>query len=183
MARALALLGVLVSAVLLLAAPAGAHSETGQMTVITAEQNGPTTVHVEVGITYTDDGHLAEGATVSVTFAGSGGPSLTAPVRLDHVSGGRYGAEVELAPGTWEANVASMNPESSATATVVVRPDFGTTTSAPSTTTTSVPSVITEEADSGTSWTVPVIVVVAVALAIGAAIGVLLAFRKRPPST
>ncbi len=186
MGRFPALLAAALASLLLLlwAAPAGAHSETGEMTVIVAEQTGPSTVRLEVGITFTNDGHLAEEATVSATFAGSGGPSLTAPVTLGHISGGRYGTEVELASGTWEANIASIDPEASATTTVVVSPDFGTTTttSPSSTTTTAAPVVETDSSDSGTSWAVPVIVV-AVALAVGAAIGVLLAFRKRPPST
>lgn len=156
--------------------PAGAHSDEGQMTVVAVGQSGPSTVDVEVGIVFANDGHLAEEATVTASFTGNVEIAID-PVVLPQISGGRYGTQVELPAGSWTIAIESSNPTASATASVEVGPIDATTTTSDVPTTTG--PTTQETSSEGSSWT-GTLITVAIALALGAALGTLLAFRNRP---
>lgn len=135
------------------AGTAGAHGGEGELTVTKVEQTGPTTVAVEVGIVYENDGHLAEDASVSATLTGPDGASV-GPVELARTGDttSLYAASIEVpGPGDWKVAVTSTEPEGSAEGTVAVVADADTsTTAAPSTTeapTTAVAEDTTDDSD------------------------------------
>jgi len=120
---------------LLTAAPAAAHSDAGEMTVLRAEQTGPSTIEVEVGIVYADE-HLAEEATVSVTA--TSGDATAGPVTLEGGGAGSsiYRGSLEVpSPGEWSLQLVAENPTADATATVSVVEEVATTTTEAPTTT------------------------------------------------
>ncbi|MBV6509412.1 MAG: hypothetical protein JJLCMIEE_02503 [Acidimicrobiales bacterium] len=131
---------------LLAASPATAHEDVGEMTVTGAEQIGPDLVRVEIGLLYADDGHFAEGATVSATFTAVDG-STVGPVPLAWLRDALYAAEVDLpAAGTWTVEVSSVEPTGTATASVEVTEEGGPTTApttAPATSTTTTATTAT----------------------------------------
>ena len=140
MSRAGALL-VAATAVLLtfLAGPAAAHSEEGQMTVVSATESEPMTISVEAGLVYSSDQHLAEDAEVWVD-ASTDGTQLE-PVRLTRAGEGSsvYAGEFPVpTAGEWTLAFESTNPAATAQATVTVTgAPAETTTGAPAETTTS----------------------------------------------
>ncbi|HTN99170.1 MAG TPA: hypothetical protein VL068_00740 [Microthrixaceae bacterium] len=129
---------------------ASAHSAEGTMTITKSEQVGPNRVHVEVGIAYAGDEHLATDAAVSATLTSSTG-DVVGPVTLNQVSADSslYEAEVDVTgPGTWTVAAKSTDPTASATAAIEVTATEESTTSTTSTsTTTSAPE--SEKADNG----------------------------------
>jgi hypothetical protein len=122
--------------VLVLGTPAaGAHSSDGELTLTKVEQTGPTSVDVEVGIVYANDGHLAEGATVTATLTGPGGATV-GPVDLTRTgeTTSLYAATVEVsAVGDWTVAVTSTDPTGEVSGSVAVAEGFAgtTTTEAP----------------------------------------------------
>jgi hypothetical protein len=135
------------------AGTAGAHGGEGELTVTKVEQTGPTTVAVEVGIVYENDGHLAEDASVSATLTGPDGASV-GPVELARTGDttSLYAASIEVpGPGDWKVAVTSTEPEGSAEGTVAVVADADTaTTAAPPATeapTTAVAEDTTDDSD------------------------------------
>ena len=148
-ARVIAALAVV--AVLLCGADlAGAHGDTGELTVTRAEQSGPNRIDLEVGIVHGDDGHIASDATVSATLVGPAGDTV-GPVPLAQVEpeSSLYAAEIEVSgPGSWAVAVDSTNP-SAGTQTeidVVQSPADGTDTTTSTTTTTAAPADGTDSA-------------------------------------
>ena len=107
------------------AAPAGAHDDAGEMDVTSAVQSGPSTVRLEVGIVYVNDGHLAEDATVTAELTGPDGTTV-GPVTLTRVddSSSLYGADVQVpAAGSWAATISSTEPTATASAAIEVAED------------------------------------------------------------
>jgi hypothetical protein len=119
-ARRLLALALLLAFVTLGASGAWAHSDEGVMTVTKAEQSGSNTVQLQAGIVYANDNDLAEQASVTATLTGPDGATV-GPVALVLETGSLYGAAVEVpSPGTWQVDVSSSEPASSASATVTV---------------------------------------------------------------
>ncbi len=91
---------------------AGAHGDTGEITVTRAEQIGPNRIDLEVGIVHGDDGHIATEATVSATLVGPAGDTV-GPVPLAQVDpeSSLYAAQIEVSgPGSWAVAIDSTNP-------------------------------------------------------------------------
>ena len=112
---AAALVAALALAVVLPATPAGAHDGPAIVDIEAAHPAGGTQVHYIVRVTWEDDGHPAEDATVTATAVGGDGAQLT-PVALAPVdSDGRYAGVVEYpAAGSWTVRVTSIKPTGSA---------------------------------------------------------------------
>lgn len=124
-----ALTAVLVVAV----SSAGAHGAEGELTLTKAEQTGPTTVEVEVGIVYANDGHLAEDAAVSATLTGPDGATV-GPVELIRTgeTTSLYAATVDVtAVGKWSVAVTSTEPAGTTSGSVTVVEGFAPTTTTP----------------------------------------------------
>jgi hypothetical protein len=130
----------------LLASPALAHGDEGEMTVTVAEQSGPNAVTIEVGILYSDDGHLAEEAVVNALLTASDGTTV-GPVELSGITGARYGAEVTVHTfGEWSVVITSENPSAQAQAIITVTETTTTTTTTAATTTTTTAATTTSTA-------------------------------------
>lgn len=115
------------------ALPAGAHGDEGELTLTRAEQSGPSTVEVEVGIVYANDGHLAQGATVTATLTGPDGATV-GPVTLTRTgeTTSLYAATVDVtAPGDWSVAVTSTEPTGSTSGSVTVVEGFAPATTTP----------------------------------------------------
>lgn len=100
---------------------AGAHDDAGAVTITRAEQVGPTSVLVEVGVVFAGDGHLAEEASVTATL--TSGDSTVGPVTLQHGDEGTslYSATIDVAnTGTWDIQVESSEPTGTTEGSVVV---------------------------------------------------------------
>ncbi len=141
-AAAIALVAVLFPGV------AAAHGASGTMTVTKFEQSGPERVRLEVGLVYEGDEHLAEDATVTATLTSPTGENV-GPIDLPRVSpdSSLYGADIEVAtPGAWSAEITSVEPAATATATVEVVAESTTTTTAASDTTPTTAPVTTAPA-------------------------------------
>lgn len=127
-------LTVLVGGLSLFPAAASAHGDEGELTVTSFEQVSSTAVRLEVGIVYAGDGHLAEDASVTATFAGPSGARV-GPVELVRTGDttSLYAATVEVpAPGGWSALISSTTPDGQASGSVTVDDEFA-APSAPST--------------------------------------------------
>lgn len=101
---------------------ASAHDDKGVMEVTQATQTGPSTVHLEVGVVYEGDGHLAQDAVVTATLTGPDGTTV-GPVELAAVSetSSLYAADIEVGgTGSWAATVSSTEPTASATTAIEV---------------------------------------------------------------
>jgi hypothetical protein len=134
-------------AILGLGSPAGAHGDDGDMEIITLAPVGSDAVRIEVGITYTSDGELAEDAQVEAVLRADN--VTVGPQMLGRSSGGRYSAEIVVpAPGTWAVSVTSSDPTADATGAVTVNPPV--TTAAPTTTTATTTTVATTTTEAPT---------------------------------
>ena len=80
-ALALALAGTVLFAVT--AAPASAHGDEGQMTVLSATESEPMTISVEAGLVYAGDEHLAEEAEVWVDASTEGAQAASRHAGID----------------------------------------------------------------------------------------------------
>lgn len=189
-ALALVLAGTTLFAVT--AGPVAAHSDEGQMTVVSATESEPMTISVEAGLVYAGDQHLAEEAEVWVDASTEG--TQLEPVQLTRSGEGSsvYSAQFPVpTAGEWTLSLESTNPEATAQATVtvqgqpvqstttsVVAPTSETTTSSPATDDTETAAATEDEdEDDGLSSVVIALVVVGV-LVLGAA-GFAIAQRRR----
>lgn len=177
----------------LLAGPAAAHSDEGEMTVVSATESEPMTISVEVGLVYAGDQHLAEEAEVWVD-ASTDGTQLE-PVRLTRSGEGSsvYAGQFPVpAAGVWTLSFESTDPVATAEASVTVEgqtPQSTTTFLAPTTeTTTSAPAiddaetsdVEVEDDDDGLSAVVIALIVVGVLVLAGAGIAIAQRRRNQP---
>ncbi len=109
------------------AAPAGAHSDEGEMEITRLDAASGDSIAVEVGIRYVNDGHLAEDATARATAIGPDG-RRSGPVELTRVSadGSLYAAALnDVGPGEWIVQVDSTDPIADATGRVEVAEPAG----------------------------------------------------------
>jgi hypothetical protein len=197
--RALAALAAALGLALALlpgAAPAGAHEGVG---VLTVEQVHPAglSVHYIVMLTWENDGHPAEDATVTATPVGSDGAALT-PVTLapSGAGDGRYSGAVEFpSAGSWTVRFTSIDPTGSAERPEQVTEPTTTTaeqggSGTDATTATSEPGVALADDGTGSSAAdddsdsggIPVLLIVGAAVvAIGGVVTALLAIRRYRP--
>lgn len=186
---------VALASVLLLGSPAAsAHGATGTMTITTANQTGPLTVQVEVGIKYENDDDLAEEAKVEATLTEADGTKV-GPVSLPQIRNALYGTALQVPKaGTYAIAVTSTSPKASASGSVKVTGDpanggssgasvssvttagggGASSTTAPATTTTGAPAT-----SSASSSSTPLIVGVVVVLVLVGAVGGFLAVRRK----
>lgn len=99
---------------------AGAHDDTGAMSVTATDVGDGTTIRLDVGLVYSSDGHHAGAADVTATATGPAGSVGRVPV--PHVSGEeRYTVDLVVpAPGDWTVTVTSTGPDAEGTAAVTV---------------------------------------------------------------
>jgi hypothetical protein len=103
----------------MVASPAGAHSETGVLSLDLVARPG-STVEVQVALSYTDDGHPAEDALVTASATGPGG-ATAGPVTLTPIGLGGYRGELQAtAAGTWIVRAESADPTATAETTVEI---------------------------------------------------------------
>lgn len=189
------LAGLLALAALALTGSAAwAHGATGTMAVTTAEQAGPLTVRLEVGVKYENDDDLAEEAKVEATLTEADG-TVVGPVALPQIRNALYGTQVQVPKaGTYAIAVTSTSPAATAAGSVQVTGDpaagstpassttsgggsggASTSTTAAATTTTATSPATTSSSSSST----PLIVGVVVVLVLVGAIGGFLAVRRK----
>lgn len=166
-AAVVAMLGLVVTA-----APAGAHGDEGEMTVLAVEPAAePNTVRLEIGLVYANDDELAEEATVTAMLTGPSGESV-GPVSLPRITGSRYGAEAAVpVPGSWTVVITSTGPDTESEPQVVdvaaEAPTTSTIIEAPESSNPMVPNASgasATEAESDDSSPLVIIVVIAVAV-------------------
>jgi cobalamin biosynthesis Mg chelatase CobN len=135
---ALALFTALASVLAATAAPAGAHGEEGEMTVVRAEQTAPLTIAIDVGLVHADDDHLAEDAEVWVDASTEGSALEPVGLRREGEGSAVYSGEIQVpVAGEWTLRVESSGPDATTTATVTVtEPAAGAPDDDPATTTT-----------------------------------------------
>jgi hypothetical protein len=158
-----------------MAAPAAAHTDTGEFSAVQAEPKpGADGVYtIDVFLEYTNDGHGAEGAQITVTANGES----VAMAPGDRP--GAYSGEVTLAPGTATIVATSPDPVAERTFTVEV-PEQTTTTAAP--TTTEAPATTTTEPlddDEGGGSGLGILWIALLLAGVGIGIGVVLWRRNR----
>lgn len=107
LAALVAVLVVLVAASL----PAGAHGGEAQIELVSMETGAqPMQRNVTVSVTYGDDNHHVDDATVTVGGSSDGGDALV-PVTLQPMGEGRFSGTVEFpAAGTWNLTVTVVDP-------------------------------------------------------------------------
>lgn len=136
--RVVCLPAVVALGLLVLAAPAGAHTDTGTFSATRAEPapNGETYT-IDLLLTYDNDGHGAEDAALTVTVQGPTG----GPVPVTMAPGDRAGAYTGTVAvgdaGDYTVTASSTDPEAATTFTFTVEAPATTTTAAEATTTTS----------------------------------------------
>lgn len=111
------LLSAVCAAVLLLgagAAPAGAHEGDGQLVVESAGgQPDSLALEYTVLLTYLEDGHPVEDASVTAVAEGPAGQSL-GPVAMEPLGGGRYRGTIDFGEeGEWTVRFTSVTPPAS----------------------------------------------------------------------
>ena len=108
-----ALAGLAAAALLVLgpaARPAGAH-EGDAVLVVEGVHPAGQSIHYIVRVTWADDGHPAEGATVTATGIAPDGTQLTPVALAPADEDGRYSGAVEYpAPGAWTVRITSIDP-------------------------------------------------------------------------
>lgn len=132
---------------------AAAHGDEGSMTVLVVADAGGSTVHLEVGLVYTNDGEHAGAAQVTATLTGADG-TVVGPVPVPHVGGeSKFAADVPVpSPGTWSVALESTGPAATSAANVDIAAVV--TTTAP--TTVSATTAPTTEPTSASTSTSPV---------------------------
>ena len=187
------LAGLVALAVLAMTGPAAsAHGATGTMAITTAEQSGPLTVRLEVGVKYENDDDLAEEAKVEATLTGAHG-TVVGPVALPQIRNALYGTQVQVPKaGTYAIAVTSTSPVATASGSVQVTGDpaggggsgSSTTTAtgaraAISTTAAATTSTTAAPATTSASSSTPLIVGIVVVLVLVGAVGGFLAVRRK----
>jgi hypothetical protein len=108
-----ALAGLAAAALLVLgpaARPAGAH-EGDAVLVVEGVHPAGRSIHYIVRVTWADDGHPAEAATVTATGITPDGTQLTPVALAPADEDGRYSGAVEYpAPGAWTVRITSIDP-------------------------------------------------------------------------
>ena len=217
--RAARPLAALVAALLALAcalgaaSPAAAHDGGGtfavEQTHPTTSPDGASSIHYIVRLTWDNDGHAAEGATVTATAVDAAGTAQTPATLAPDPSGdGRYSGTVEFPePGAWTVRFTSIEPtgtldhaqEVAAAATTTTGGDDGSADGGGATDTTAdaagfapaddgtgdsaaqAPSTA-EEDDDGSG--IPVLLIVGAAIvALGGVVTALVAIRRYRPAT
>ena len=113
--------------------PAVAHDEVGELSVLEAATGTDGSVRYAVRLTYADDGHPAEDATVTAVAEQPGARSV-GPVSLTETAPGSYAGSLTLTdPGTWTVRFSALSPLATLETTHQV--GAGTSTSAPSSST------------------------------------------------
>jgi hypothetical protein len=146
-ARRLLLPAALLAGLSALAAPpASAHGGEGVLALESFVPEGggqaPARWSIVVRLTFAEDGHPLDDATVTVAGESDAGTPLT-PVALTARGDGRFGGTIELPAGSWNLRVVSVDPP----AQLALEPVTAAPPDAPSTATT---SVVTDDGD-GTS--------------------------------
>ncbi|HEX6419505.1 MAG TPA: hypothetical protein VFZ77_13475 [Acidimicrobiales bacterium] len=124
------LLAVLLAAAALVlgagAVPAAAH-EGDAVVVVEAAHPAGMSVHYIVRVTWENDGHAANGVTVTATAVGEDGTQLTPVTLAPADEDGRYSGLVEYpSPGAWTVRVTSVDPTGSVEQEQVVAPPSAT---------------------------------------------------------
>ncbi len=104
------------------AAPAArAHSAQGELALVSSVPSGLLQMDFEVRLSYADDGHVNNDATVTVLGQQSEGIAVM-PIEMDAVgSGGLYKATVKFPEkGTWKVVFTSVDPSATLDETVSV---------------------------------------------------------------
>jgi len=165
--------------------PAGAHSDTGQMTVEVEPANQADRVQVRARIVYANDFEPASAAVVNAdAVAPDGSVAVSAPLRYD--ADGVYAGELTLpASGTWTVRVTATNPVAAGEAAYTPRPPPA---SAPSSATADTPSDGTRTGERAGSASdgdddTPVGVFIAVAAAFVFLCGVWFVLHRRRAAT
>jgi len=176
--RLLAGIALVLTVVALSAAPAWAHDETGAFSATRAEPNASGGYTIDLLLTYTNDGHGAEGATVTATAQGPSGDPIPVPLTAGDRAGAYTGDVVLDPPGTYTITASSPDPVASTTFTVeVAAPTTTTTAGAPAITTTDEPATTTIGAEDESSSNSAANVVVNGALLVIGAAGAFFAIR------
>lgn len=139
MRRALAgaLLATAAAALLLVggAGPVAAHTETGTFSATRAEPGEDGTYTVDLLLTYDNDGHGAEDATLTVTVQGPTGAPVPVPMSPGDRAGAYTGDVAVDDAGDYTVNASSADPEAQtsfaftvAEATTTTEADAPTTT-------------------------------------------------------
>jgi len=153
--RLLAGIALVLTVVALSAAPAWAHDETGAFSATRAEPNASGGYTIDLLLTYTNDGHGAEGAALTVTAQGATGPAITVPMAPGARAGAYTGDVVLDPPGTYTITASSPDPVASTTFTVeVAAPTTTTTAGAPATTAGAPTTTTTDEPATTTTTTI-----------------------------
>ena len=137
--RLLALL-VLGAVTLLGATPAGAHGDDGTLEVLDAVPTpAGDEVTYTVELTYANDGDPVDGAIVSATVRGPGGPQE--PLAAASIGEGWYAVPIRFpGPGRWTVTFAAVEPAATLEVTYEVPATPPSTTTAPPATTTTAPA-------------------------------------------
>ena len=186
--RAVLTAGAALVLLLIYSSPASADSGDPVFTVESARNDGPDATTYLLRVTWANDGHAVQGATITATpIAPDGG--VRTPVNFTAVDeDGRYEATALFdEPGAWTVRFTSVNPVGTLEVTRQVAASTTTTTTEDSATTTAeVPpqtavanddAAATGDEDDGSSTT-PVIVVATLVLAAFVA-AVVLVVRRR----
>jgi hypothetical protein len=176
------------------AAPAGAHSGAGTLTV---EQVHPAglSVHYIVTLTWDDDGHPAEDATVTATPVAADGTAETPYALAPSGSGdGRYAGAVEFpSAGDWTVRFTSIEPTGTvdhaetvvegAATTAPAEGGFAPADDGTGDSAAQAPTTQSDDEETGSS-SIPILLVVgAGVVAIGGAITAVLAARRNGPGS
>lgn len=102
-------LGATALAAMWSASPASAHGGDAVITVLSSESTAAG-VHVEVRLSYANDGDPIGGKSLTATAANASG-AIGSPVAMTYTDDGRYVAEIPLAVGGYTVSVASLAPE------------------------------------------------------------------------
>ncbi len=118
------------------ATPVSAHGGEGVLAlesfVPAGGADGPGRWDVAVRLTFAEDGHAVDEATVTVAGEDGAGTPLT-PVALAPRGDGRFSGVVELVPGVWNLRVVSVEPPAQLALEPVTVSAPGPTSTAPST--------------------------------------------------
>jgi hypothetical protein len=134
--RAAALALLVIAASWWAATPVSAHGGEGVLAlesfVPAGGADGPGRWDVAVRLTFAEDGHAVDEATVTVAGEDGAGTPLT-PVALAPRGDGRFSGVVELVPGVWNLRVVSVEPPAQLALEPVTVSAPGPTSTAPST--------------------------------------------------
>ncbi len=129
-ARLLATAAVVAALLVVGAAPASAHTDTGTFSATRAEPGADGTYTIDLLLTYDNDGHGAEGAALTVTVQGPVGDPVTVAMSPGDRAGAYTGDVAVDAAGEYAVTASSTEPEAETTFTFTVTAPATTTTTA-----------------------------------------------------